>query len=119
MSAAIRCGLGPDADSAVVREILANRDVFTWTEFAGGMTSTVPDTTERVTVPVMLVNGSMDRLCEPGHVIHRTLRAVETPYFSPSARLRVYVLPRSGHAVDLAPGTVEYQRRVIEWADGL
>jgi hypothetical protein len=44
-----------------------------------------------------------------------TLRATEAPFFGPAARLRTYVLPGSGHSVNLARNTAEYRAAVIDW----
>ncbi|WP_174550135.1 hypothetical protein [Nocardia arthritidis] len=43
------------------------------------------------------------------------MRATEALFFGPAARLRTYVLPGSGHSVNLARNTAEYRAAVIDW----
>jgi hypothetical protein len=45
------------------------------------------------------------------------LQAEEAPFFAPAARLRAFVLPGSGHALNLARNTADYRAAVIDWAN--
>ncbi|MGW4326943.1 alpha/beta hydrolase [Nocardia sp. NPDC004573] len=107
------------ADPAVLAVDEATKEVFSPTEYPDGLTSTLPPMTNFIDVPVMVVNGSRDRLsCGPDYAVcadAETLRAAEAPFFGPAARLRTYVLPGSGHSVNLARNTAEYRAAVIDW----
>ncbi|MEV0359456.1 alpha/beta fold hydrolase [Nocardia sp. NPDC050697] len=113
---------GPDTtDPAVLAEDERTKEVFSLTEYPDGLSSTLPPMSNGIDVPVMVVNGSLDRLsCGPGFVActdTATLLASEAPFFEPAARLRAFVLPGSGHSVNLATNTVAYQGAVVNWLD--
>ncbi|MEU1961079.1 alpha/beta hydrolase [Nocardia sp. NPDC019304] len=107
------------ADPDVLAVDEANKEVFSPTEYPDGLTSTIPPMTNFVDVPVLVVNGSLDRLsCGPAYAVcadAETLRATEAPFFGPAARLRTFVLPGSGHSVNLARNTAEYRAAVVDW----
>ncbi|MBF6329337.1 alpha/beta hydrolase [Nocardia transvalensis] len=109
------------ADPEVVAFDEQNKEVFSLTEYPDGLLSTLPGMSSLITAPVLIVNGSLDRLsCGPGYAVCRdaaTLHAAEAPYFGPAAQLRTFVLPGSGHSVNLARNTGEYQAAVIDWAN--
>lgn len=48
-----------------------------------------------------------------------TLQAAEAPHFSPAARLRTFVLPKSGHSVNPARNTADYQAAMLEWMESI
>ncbi|MCM6775927.1 alpha/beta hydrolase [Nocardia sp. CDC159] len=113
---------GPtNVDPQAVATDEATKEVFSLSEYPDGLSSTVPPVSHAIDVPVMLVNGSMDKLscgvdfsiCRDAAVLH----AAESPYFSPAARLHTYVLPGAGHSVNLAPSTESYQAAVLSWAN--
>lgn len=111
---------GPETtDPAVLAEDERTKEVFSLTEYPDGLSSTLPPMSNGIDVPVMVVNGSLDRLsCGQGFAAcadTATLLASEAPYFAPAARLRAFVLPGAGHSVNLATNTVEYQRVVVDW----
>ncbi|MFC3961709.1 alpha/beta hydrolase [Nocardia jiangsuensis] len=115
---------GPETtDPAVLAEDERTKEVFSLTEYPDGLSSTLPPMSNAIDVPVMVVNGSLDRLsCGQGFAActdTATLLASEAPYFAPAARLRAFVLPGSGHSVNLATNTVEHQRAVIDWLKSL
>jgi pimeloyl-ACP methyl ester carboxylesterase len=69
-------------------------------------------------VPVLLADGQYDPyFCGAGDDCSTvaSLAAGEAPYFSPAASLQTYVLPGSGHALNLAPDTELYQQAVLSW----
>ena len=72
-----------------------------------------------INAPVLIVDGSLDRLsCGTGYSVCRsaaTLKAEEAPYFAPAAKLQTFVLPGSGHSVNLARNTGAYQSALIDW----
>ncbi|WP_280318220.1 alpha/beta hydrolase [Nocardia wallacei] len=106
-------------------EVLARdertKEPFSLTEYPDGLLSTLPGMSGRIDAPVLVVNGGLDRLsCGHEYAVcadSATLHAAEAPYFAPAAQLRTFVLPGSGHAVNLARNTVEYQAAVIDWAN--
>ncbi|MEU7767405.1 hypothetical protein AB0B25_20020 [Nocardia sp. NPDC049190] len=112
-----------DADLDVIAVDESTKDVFAPTEYPDGLTSTIPPMTNLVTAPVLVVNGSLDRLsCGPGYTVcanAETLYVTEAPFFGPAARLRTFVLAGSGHEVNLARNTAEYQAAVVEWAESI
>ncbi|MEC3952651.1 alpha/beta fold hydrolase [Nocardia sp. CDC153] len=110
---------GIDPDPQVVALDEANKETFSLTEYPDGLLSTLPGMSSFITVPVMIVDGSRDRMvCGPGFSTctdTATLYDKEHPYFSPDAKLRTYVLPNSGHAINLAPNTRDYHAQVVDW----
>ncbi|MGV9677448.1 alpha/beta hydrolase [Nocardia sp. NPDC003482] len=108
-----------DVDPAVLAQDERTKEQFSLSEYPDGLTSTLPGMSSFITAPVLIVNGSRDRLsCGPNYSVcadSATLRAQEAPYFSPAARLQAFVLPGSGHAVNLARNTQDYQNAVIDW----
>ncbi|WP_246002805.1 alpha/beta hydrolase [Nocardia tenerifensis] len=115
---------GPDNfDPRVVAADEATKETFSLTEYPDGLTSTLPGMSSAITAPTLVVNGGKDILsCGPDFAIcadNATLQAAEAPYFTPAAKLRTFVLPGSGHSVNLAPNTAEYRAAVIDWADSI
>jgi pimeloyl-ACP methyl ester carboxylesterase len=112
---------GPgDVDPRVIAVAEATEDVFAISEYLDGLPSTLPGMSARITAPVLVVDGSRDVLCLPAACASSAaLLAEETPYFAPAARLRAFVLPGSGHAVNLARNTGEYHAAVLRWLDSL
>ncbi|MFE7746809.1 alpha/beta hydrolase [Nocardia sp. NPDC057455] len=111
------------ADPEVLAVDETTKEVFSPTEYPDGLTSTLPPMTNFIDVPVLVVNGSLDRLsCGPGYVVcadAATLHATEAPFFAPAARLRTYVLPGSGHSVNLARNTALYRAAVLDWVQSI
>ncbi|PPJ13586.1 alpha/beta hydrolase [Nocardia nova] len=110
-----------DVDPGVLAQDEETKEVFSLTEYPDGMLSTLPGMSNFIDAPVLVVVGSRDRmLCGPDYAAcadTSTLQAEESPFFAPAAKLRTFVLPGSGHAVNLARNTVDYQRTVIDWAN--
>jgi pimeloyl-ACP methyl ester carboxylesterase len=75
----------------------------------------------RITVPVLLAMGGDDpAFCGPLAAdcsTAATLFASESPYYSAAARLRTYVLPGYGHALNYAPNAPDLHAAVVRWAD--
>lgn len=105
------------ADPEVVAVDEATKDVFAATEYPDGLTSTLPPMSTEITAPVLVVNGSDDVLCARVCADTATLQVAEAPHFSPAARLRTFVLPGSGHSVNLARNTADYQAAVRDWME--
>jgi pimeloyl-ACP methyl ester carboxylesterase len=110
-----------DVDPAVLDRDEQTKEVFSLTEYPDGMTSTLPGMSNFITVPTLVVAGGRDRMvCGADYsscADTATLQAEEAPFFAPAARMRAFVLPGSGHAVNLARNTTDYQAAVIDWAD--
>ncbi|WP_227984422.1 alpha/beta fold hydrolase [Nocardia spumae] len=110
-----------DVDPAVLAVDEKNKEVFSLTEYPDGMLSTLPGMSNFITAPVMIAVGSRDRmLCGVDYATcasSATLRSFEAPFFAPAAKLRTFVLPGSGHAVNLARNTADYQAAVVDWAN--
>ncbi|RMI32982.1 alpha/beta hydrolase [Nocardia stercoris] len=108
-----------DVDPAVLAMDEQNKEVFSLTEYPDGMLSTLPGMSNFITAPVFIVVGGRDRmLCGIDYATcanSATLQAEEAPFFAPEARLRTFVLPGSGHAVNLARNTTDYQAAVVDW----
>ncbi|GAB3208234.1 hypothetical protein GCM10027262_24460 [Nocardia tengchongensis] len=110
-------GLNPDPRVVALDE--ATKETFSLTEYPDGLLATLPGETSLMTALVLLVDGSHDRMvCGAGFAAcadSATLQATESPFFPPATRLRTYVLPDSGHAINLAPNTRDYHAVVIDW----
>ncbi len=108
-----------DVDPQVLALDEQNKEMFSLTEYPDGLTSTLPGMSSFITAPVLITNGGKDRLaCGPNYSVcadSETLRAEESKFFSPAAKLQAYVLPGSGHALNLARNTRDYQAAVIDW----
>ncbi|RJO75368.1 alpha/beta hydrolase [Nocardia panacis] len=108
-----------NVEPEVLAQDEANKEVFSLTEYPDGLTSTLPGMSSLITAPVLVVDGGRDRLsCGETYAVctdTATLYAEEAPYFAPAARLRTFVLPESGHSVNLARNTREYQMAVLDW----
>jgi Alpha/beta hydrolase family len=83
--------------------------------------SVVVSLTDLIKVPVLIANGGSDSsLCSTtsGNCASAdAFRAQEAPYFRPAACLQTYLLPGSGHSLNLANDTPRYQAAVRTWAD--
>ncbi|WP_330178764.1 alpha/beta hydrolase [Nocardia sp. NBC_01503] len=108
-----------DFDPAVLATDEATKETFSLSEYPDGLLATLPGQSAEINVPIMLAVGSKDRLsCGPNYAIcadSATLYAAEAQYYAPAARFRAFVLPGSGHSVNLALNTRDYQTAVIDW----
>ncbi|WP_225725309.1 MULTISPECIES: alpha/beta hydrolase [unclassified Nocardia] len=108
-----------DVDPEVLKIDEANKEMFSISEYPDGLMTTLPGESSLMDVPVMIVNGGRDRMaCGAGYVVcasPQSLLAEEAPYFSPKARLQTFVVPGSGHAINLALDTKDYQVAVVNW----
>jgi pimeloyl-ACP methyl ester carboxylesterase len=79
--------------------------------------------TNEITAPVLLVNGSNDSVfCRQGNGLgsadcanDANLAESEGPFYGPAAQLETYVLPRSGHNINLVPNAELWFARALEW----
>lgn len=95
------------------------KDVFSAAEAPDGLATISSPMTRSINVPVMLTNGSRDKLVcgfSTNCATAATLKASEELNFSPAARLHTFALPGFGHDINLAPNTSEYQHAVADWA---
>ncbi|NUS45419.1 MAG: alpha/beta fold hydrolase [Mycobacteriaceae bacterium] len=104
-----------DVEPQVLAVDEANKDVFTPTEYMDGLPITLPGGTAKISARVLVVDGSLDRLCSEVCKDAATLMAAEAPHFSPATQLRTYVLQGSGHSMNLARNTADYQKAILDW----
>ncbi|WP_053722028.1 alpha/beta hydrolase [Saccharothrix sp. NRRL B-16348] len=104
----------------------ATKDVFAVSEAVDTITlnNVVIPFTRLVDVPVMVVVGAGDthfcgRPLGSDCTSADTLRASESPFFSPAARLRSYVLADYGHSINYAPHAAAYHQAVTTWTSTL
>jgi pimeloyl-ACP methyl ester carboxylesterase len=80
--------------------------------------------TNEITVPVLLVNGSNDSVfCSQGNGLATancataaTLAASEGSFYRAAAQLQTYVLPNSGHDINLVPNAQIWFAQALAWA---
>jgi pimeloyl-ACP methyl ester carboxylesterase len=109
---------GPDYDPNVAATDEATKSVYALAEPVDGAPLTVAlPTSDLIDVPVLIVNGAEDPIfCNATMCANSaTLRTTEAPEYASAPCLSAYVLPDSGHDVNLAPHTGLYQARVISW----
>jgi pimeloyl-ACP methyl ester carboxylesterase len=105
-------------DPKVVAADEATKDAFSTTEAPDGALVTLTTETRNINVPVLMAVGQDDQyMCGAGDDCSSaaSLRASEAPYFTQAAHLQTYVLPGSGHDLNLATNTQQYQQTVITW----
>jgi pimeloyl-ACP methyl ester carboxylesterase len=79
--------------------------------------------TNSIHVPVLLADGSNDAVfCRQGGALATancasaaSLYASESPFYSPAAHLQAYVLPGSGHAINLVPDAPLWYAKALAW----
>jgi pimeloyl-ACP methyl ester carboxylesterase len=80
--------------------------------------------TNEINAPVLLVNGTGDAVfCIQGGGLattncatSETLYTWERPYYSTAARLQTFVLPDSGHDINLVPNAQLWYAQALQWA---
>jgi pimeloyl-ACP methyl ester carboxylesterase len=105
-------------DPGVVSTDEATKDVISATEAPDAVAAVLLPLSISINVPVLLADGQHDPyFCGAGDDCSTaaSLAASEAPYFSPAASLQTYVLPGSGHALNLAPNTQLYQQAIRSW----
>ena len=109
-----------DFDARVVAVDETTKDIVTSTEFADGLSGSLPPETNLISAPTMIVNGSEDKLACSSLLRNcasaATLSASEQPFFQVGC-LTADLLQGSGHDVNLAANTETYQAAVVRWAD--
>jgi pimeloyl-ACP methyl ester carboxylesterase len=110
-----------DTDPAVVAADEADKDVVSATELAEAVVQLTGPASLGITAPVLVVQGSLDGLFCAGPLSSDCSSATalyqqEAPYFNASADLHTYVLPGSGHDVNLELNTADYRQAVMDWA---
>jgi pimeloyl-ACP methyl ester carboxylesterase len=109
-------GRNYDPNVAAVDE--ATKSVYSLAEpVDGAPLAVVLPTSDGIDVPVLIVNGADDPIfCNATMCASSAaLRTSEAADYSGTPCLSAYVLPDSGHDVNLAPDTGSYQARVISW----
>jgi pimeloyl-ACP methyl ester carboxylesterase len=108
-----------DSDPAVIAEDEATKSVVSGSEFTDTLALAETPYSDRVSVPVLIADGSLDRLAcsslNNNCASAQALRSSESASFSQSPCLQTYLLPGSGHDVNLASNTGLYQQAVQAW----
>ena len=97
------------------------KDVFAATEAVDVilLNSQITPISQRITVPVMVVQGDDPNYCGPPLgatcTSGETLRRSEAPYYPKSPRLSAYVLHGYGHSINYAPNAPEYYKHIADW----
>jgi hypothetical protein len=113
----------PDTtDPAVLAVDEATKDVVTDTELADGVgIGILTPYSLAITAPVLIADGTNDQLvCRSltgGCASAAALHAQESPYYGAAACLQTFVLPDSGHDINLATDTGLYHQAAIAWAN--
>lgn len=111
---------GPAVPAAISLDE-ATKDVFAASEAVDTLTlnNVVIPFTRLVDVPVMMVVGDDTHFCGAplgsDCTSAEALRASESLFFSPAARLHTYVLDGYGHSINYAPNAPDYHRAVAAW----
>jgi pimeloyl-ACP methyl ester carboxylesterase len=110
-----------NADPKVIALDEATKATFAATELATFPLPIAEGTTANINVPVLVVAGQKDAifcgLTADNCSTSATLLRSEAPYFAPAACLRSYVLPDSGHDVDLQLNSVDFYQVAIAWSN--
>lgn len=111
-----------DASPAVVAEDEKTKDTVTLTFLATYFAEDVDLDTSRIHVPVLIANGQDDALmckglgaddCSSSSALLRS----EAPFYSPSACLQAYVLPKAGHDLNLSLNAQSFFQVAKRWAN--
>jgi pimeloyl-ACP methyl ester carboxylesterase len=107
-----------DADPHVITRDIATKETNTLGELATIGDANAPGTTERITVPILIVDGADDKLaCAPDAsdcTSAATLTAAEQPFY-PHARVDAVVIPHAGHAINLHHNADLAYRSILAW----
>ena len=110
---------GPTADPAIIGHDEATKTVTAPLELVSALPALAETTSIRV--PVLSVVGALDAaFCPPitgcGSVLPDPID-VEGVAWSSAARLQTFVLPGSGHDINLHPNVGEWFDRAVDWLD--
>jgi pimeloyl-ACP methyl ester carboxylesterase len=105
------------SDPTVIAEDEQTKETMTTGEIASAAT---PPDSALIKVPVLEVVGQQDAIfCGSGAVDCSSNTSVyqeESPYFSPGARLQVYVIPNTGHDLNLHLTAPQTYATIIGWS---
>lgn len=110
-----------DASPAVIAEDEKTKDTVTLTFLATYFGEDVDADTMRIHVPVLIAVGQDDALMCKGLgaddcANSSTFLRSEAPFYSPSACLQAYVLPKAGHVLNLSLNAQSFFRVAARWA---
>jgi pimeloyl-ACP methyl ester carboxylesterase len=113
----------PTADPNVIALDERLKDTVSGTEFGEAVplfNSPPPATapSRAMIVPTLIVLGQHDAVfCDEDGIIcdHDNVKTAEAPYYSPQARIRVYVAPETGHDLQLHKTAPETGERILDW----
>lgn len=107
-------------DPNVVSEDEATKDVLSATELSDAVTvGLLSPYSALIKSPVLLVDGQYDQVVCVGSNCGNAaaLKFREAPYYIGTSCLETYILPGSGHDINLATDTTDYQQTVKNWAN--
>ncbi|MBW4434624.1 MAG: alpha/beta hydrolase [Pelatocladus maniniholoensis HA4357-MV3] len=95
------------------------KDTTTGSEIYSQIDAVLSNTSKNIKVPVLLVIGQQDNpfctqnICDSAE----SVAAFEAPYFSPEAKLQIYVLPNAGHSINLELNAPLWYKVARQWSD--
>lgn len=107
-------------DPNVVSEDEATKDVLSSTELSDAVSvGVLSPYSALIRSPVLIADGQYDQVvCLDSNCGDAAaLKAREAPYYTGASCVEAYVLPGSGHDVNLATDTSDYQQAVTSWAN--
>jgi pimeloyl-ACP methyl ester carboxylesterase len=107
-------------DPTIVAADEATKDIITAGELVNFPVPVYGPRTQLIDAPVLVANGSRDQVfyCGLGTCTdERTLRSAEEPYFPAAPSFDAFVLPGSGHDINLATNADGYYAAVASWVD--
>jgi len=117
----------PTAEPNVIALDERLKDTVSGTEFGEAVplfNSPAPQTapSRAIKVPTLLIVGQHDRvMCDEDGLIcnQQNVTNAERPYYSPAARLQVFVAPDTGHDLQLHETAPETGERILSWLSTL
>ena len=107
-----------DADPRVIALDIATKETNTLGELSTIGDASAPGVTERIRIPILIVDGANDKLaCAPDATdcsSAATLATAEQPFY-PNAQVDAVVIPKAGHAINLHRNADFAYRSIIAW----
>lgn len=113
-----------DSNPEVIKRDEASKQTATVGQLATTPEYIVPTVTRSIDKPSLVVLGQQDKFfcagaggaalesCTNSKALHDS----ESLFWSPEAQMQAYVLPKSGHSVNLADNAGQWYQRAIEWS---
>lgn len=108
----------PDADPKVIALDIATKETNTMPEIFTIGNANLPGVTERIRVPVLIINGAKDRLvCAPDAMdctSGASIEAIEQPFF-PATKVDAAIVADAGHVINLHLNASVAYRVITDW----